>query len=124
MQQCLDILFDIGTMHITSISPVISRAFFSDQTQFRIVGPTASLGQTSTHYFGLHVNQQSFGLTLLGEILLEQRLVGGRGFESFLVHEAVERTANLVAALSDLNQRHSHYKLHSTQIQYQKGIHS
>jgi hypothetical protein len=46
----------------------------------------------------------------LGEVLFEEGLVRGGGFESLLVHEVVEGTADLVAALADLNKGHCHYK--------------
>lgn len=96
-------------MHLAAVSPVVAAAFFLNEAQLRTVAPTSFLGQAFIDHFGLHIDQHGFGNRSLVEELRQECLMRWRCLASFLMHGGEERLADLVAALSDLYERHCHY---------------
>lgn len=44
-------------MNIAAVSPVITTSFLSDETESRVIPPTALFSQTAIDNFGFHVDK-------------------------------------------------------------------
>lgn len=96
-------------MDAAPVGPVVSTAFFPDETEPAVVAPACLLAETLVDNLGFHVDEYCFSVTGVLEEGVRESLVGGSGLLSLCEHGVVEGLPYLVAALSYLNQRNRHY---------------